>query len=523
MEALPADDEAARESERVLLLTPHGRDGEVAAKVLTGAGLETVLCSSMEEVCEEIGLGAGAVLIAVEALGRQAMRTLVECLDEQASWSELPLILFAAPQSDRATPPIDPIDQRAHITILDRPLRTKTLISATRSALRSRRRQYQLRDVMEALENRVQERDKFLAILGHELRNPLGAILLASQMVDDGADGLDLEHVALIERQARHLTHLVDDLLELSRITAGKIVLQRTAVNLGDAVEQSLTTMQESIQNQHHTVTTNLEAVPVDADPVRLEQIISNLLSNAVKYTPPGGRIAIAVGRRDNNAELRVTDNGVGIAPERLNSIFGLFTQAENAIGRAQGGMGIGLSLVKNLVELHGGRVHAESGGVGQGSSFIVELPLANQVHRRRSVSQPAPAAVPISRPRRIVVVEDNADVRTLLQLRLRRFGHQVEVAEDGETGLQRITSNHPEVAILDIGLPGIDGYELASRVREALGDDIYLVALSGFGQPEDKRRARDAGFDEHLTKPVDVKALEELLQRVPDAGEEEP
>ncbi|HEX7152068.1 MAG TPA: hybrid sensor histidine kinase/response regulator [Thermoanaerobaculia bacterium] len=503
------------DSERILILTPQGRDGEVACRILDRAGMECVVCADINELCREIPRGAGAVIVATEALPRKAIRELSEVLERQPSWSELPILIFALPGVDRQLPAFGPLEDR-HFTTLDRPIGVKALVSAVRTALRWRRRQYEVRNLMDALEARVHERDKFLAILGHELRNPLGAILLASQLHDE--DGrLDGEHAAMIERQSRHLTRLVDDLLDLSRVTAGKIVLQRRSVDLNDIVDQTLRTLRESMPSKAVAVewTRAASAVLVNGDPVRLEQIVSNVVSNALKYTPDGGTVVITVTREDDTALLTVKDDGVGIAKERLDQIFGLFTQAENAIGRAQGGMGIGLSLVRNLVGLHGGTVHASSDGVGKGSEFVVKLPVARS--RSTDVSTPTTEVVAEApSARRVVIIEDNPDIRTLLQLKLRRLGHDVEAVGDGERGIERIVHLEPDLALVDIGLPGVDGYEVAVQVREKLGDNVFLVALSGFGQPEDKRRALEAGFNEHLTKPADVKDLEQLLSRVP-------
>ena len=507
---------SAPDSERALILAPRGRDASLACRYLGAAGIASLACESMEQLCQEIGGGAGVVLITTEALPRVAMKRLGEALAQQPSWSELPVMVFAANGLDRAVPSLAPIDARAHVTILDRPIRVKTMISATRSAILSRRRQYQLRNLMEELEGRVHERDKFLAILGHELRNPLAAILLASQMLDPRDSRLDQEHAALIERQSRHLTRLVDDLLDLSRVTAGKIVLKRRVVELAQVVRQSLATVYDVAAREQVSLQLSAEASPVlvEGDPIRLEQIVGNLLTNALKYTPAGGRADVFVERDAESAVLRVKDTGVGIDPGRIDSIFGLFTQAENAIGRSQGGMGIGLSLVRSLVELHGGTVSVVSDGIGDGSEFTVRFPLAAQA---RPTPPPEPPAAIRSEGRArldVVIVEDNQDVRTLLQIKLRGLGHVVEAVGNGEDGVERIVALSPDLALVDLGLPGIDGFEVGRRVREAMGPGVYLAALSGFGQPDDKRKALEAGFDEHVTKPADVRTLEELLVR---------
>lgn len=504
------------ESERILILAPHGRDAAVAAQILAKADLQCEIATSMDELCDAIAAGAGAVIVATEALPPRAAQRLAAVLERQPSWSELPLLIFALPGPDKVLPSFGPLDGR-HFTMLDRPIGVKALISAVRTALRWRRRQYEVRGLMVALEHRIHERDKFLAILGHELRNPLGAILLASQMRDPADQRLDGEHAAVIERQSRHLTRLVDDLLDLSRVTAGKIVLQRQVLDLCDIVDQTLESLREIAPRRAVHVTWQRAECPVfvHGDPVRLEQIVSNVVSNALKYTPDGGSVTIVVERDEQEAMLRVRDTGVGIAPDRIGRIFELFTQAENAIGRAQGGMGIGLSLVRSLVELHGGTVEASSDGFGKGSEFVVRLQVVEEPPggtARAAVHRPATLST-----RRVVVIEDNSDIRSLLQLKLRRLGHDVEAVGDGERGIERIEHLSPHLAIVDIGLPGVDGYEVAQRVRQSLGNRIFLVALSGFGMPEDKKRALDAGFDEHITKPADFNDLEELLARVPD------
>jgi signal transduction histidine kinase len=506
------------DSELVLIVAPRGRDAPIARRVLDEAGVESQVCADVAELCRAIHAGAGAVLVTTEALPRSAVSAIVAALERLPSWSELPILVFAAPGLDGAVPSLGPIEARAHITILDRPVRVKSLISATRSALLARRRQYQLRNLMSELEERVHERDKFLAILGHELRNPLAAILLASQTVDPTDSRLDGEHAALIERQARHLTRLVDDLLDLSRVTAGKIVLQRQVVDIEKTVAQAICSLHNLSLAQDVKLWFAASARPVlvHGDPMRLEQIVVNLLTNAVKYTLAGGRADVVVDEHEGGARLRVNDTGVGIDAARIGSIFGLFMQAENAIGRARGGMGIGLSLVRSLVELHGGSVAVRSAGIGQGSEFTVRLPLATAAERAVAAPVEIVDGDGAARARlTILIVEDNSDVRTLMENKLRKLGHSVNGFRDGEDGAQEIAAQLPDLALVDLGLPGIDGYEVANRVREAVGDRVYLVALSGFGQPEDKRRALEAGFDEHITKPADVKALHELLGRV--------
>jgi signal transduction histidine kinase/ActR/RegA family two-component response regulator len=505
----------------ILVVAPFGRDAELTCAQLTSHGLRCRSCKDIRELSERIRDGVGAIIATEEALHADGMTELNRALGNQPAWSEIPIVIFSGAATFDAKPrPLDEMTRRTNVTLVDRPIRIKSLVSAVQSALRARQRQYDIRDLMVQLEERVHERDRFLAVLGHELRNPLGAILLAAQMRDD--DGkLDGEHADLIERQSRHLTRLVNDLLDLSRVAAGKIVLKPQLVDLRDVAAEAMRVLQPSASRQRVAVNMELCDRPlvVNGDPLRLDQIVSNVLSNAIKYTPEEGHIRMAMGEENGEALIRVTDDGVGIAPERIGAIFELFAQAENAIGRAQGGMGIGLALVRNLVQLHGGRVDAESDGVGQGSRFTLRLPLATNAdraeeQRRTSVpAEPRPAHIPA---RRIAIIEDNDDVRDLLRMRLSRLGHHVVTARDGLEGVKVVVGERPDLALVDLGLPGLDGYEVAREVREQVGANVVLVAVSGFGQPEDKRRALESGFDEHITKPADVNDIENVLRRFP-------
>ncbi len=509
-------------SERILVAAPIGRDAELICAQLRAAGFQAEKFPNGVELAREIGEGAGAIVITEEVLVPDALGALSRALARQPAWSELPLILLAGETSPSKARMVEGLDHRTNLTMIDRPVRIKALGSAVHSALRARRRQYEIRDLMFQLENRLHERDKFLAILGHELRNPLSAILLASQMtVEDGK--LDHEHAKLIERQSRHLTQLVNDLLDLSRVVTGKISLKPQLIDLRDVVEQSLLAVDSARQAQNVEITAELpeEHALIYADPVRIDQILNNLLTNAIKYTPATGHIRVSVGVEGGNAVVRIGDDGVGIAPDRLDGIFEMFAQLENAIGRAQGGMGIGLALVRNLVHLHGGTVRAKSDGIGKGSEFTVSLPLAGPEIVAQETQRKTPRRVPhaVTPARRIVIVEDNKDVRDLLALKLRRLGHEVIGASDGIEGLQRIAEMRPDLALVDLGLPGLDGFAVANRTRQELGNQVILVAVSGFGQPDDVRRALEAGFDEHMTKPADVHDIESLLQRLPPAN----
>lgn len=499
---------------RILILAPIGRDANLIGTHLRRAGIPALVCDDVDAMCAAMEDGVGALMITEEALTPYAMRALAGALAKEPPWSEVPIVVLTGlPSPDAKARSFHELGRTTTLTMLDRPVRIQSLISTAQSALRARMRQYEIRDLMDKLEDRVHERDRFLAILGHELRNPLGAILLASQMLE--ADGtLDGEHARLIERQSRHLTRIVNDLLDLSRVVSGKIVIKPENIDLRQISEQSLQTMLESAKLQNVTVELKLSSEPlrVYADPVRADQIITNVLSNAIKYTPAGGHVKVTLEPDGDQAAVRVADDGVGVAPERIGTIFELFAQAENAIGRAQGGMGIGLALVRNLVELQGGSVTAKSDGVGKGSEFVIRLPLAVG-----EVPMPGPVIIQArtTGSRRIVIVEDNADLRELLRLKLHRLGHTVEAVADGLSGVDRIVETRPDMALIDIGLPQLDGYQVASRVRSELGDDVVLIAVSGFGRAEDKVRAAEAGFNDHITKPADVQDIQNILARL--------
>jgi len=358
-------------------------------------------------------------------------------------------------------------------------------------------------------------KDEFLATLAHELRNPLAPIRTGVHIMRlTGAEASAQSVLPMMERQLQHLTRLLDDLLDVSRITRGKIALHVEPVDLGRTVQAALEACRPLIDKMGHELTVSLppEPVTLDADPVRLAQIVSNLLNNAAKYTPPGGRIALHVERQGGEVEIRVTDNGTGIAPENLRRIFDMFTQVEGDTSQAQGGLGIGLALVKGFVVLHGGSVEARSDGPGRGSEFCVRLPV-------RSTQAVAPAAPAPGGPRRaklrILVVDDNLDAAESLSLLLRMMGHEVRAAHDGEGAVQLGDDFNPQAVLLDIGMPGIDGYETCRRMRaRGWGRDAKIIAVTGWGQDEDRRKSAAAGFDEHLVKPVDA----ETLARVIDA-----
>ncbi|MGA7617501.1 MAG: ATP-binding protein [Thermoanaerobaculia bacterium] len=505
----PTSSTPAQRDERVLILAPFGRDGRLAARALADNGLEPEVCRGISELVEMLRKGAGAAILTEEVLTRPAMEELRQFIDAQPGWSDFPFIVFCTADGVRLrNRPLEKFGPNANVTFLDRPTRIQTVVSTTRAALRARRRQYAARRLMAQLESRIRERDEFLAMLGHELRNPLAAIVMATQTVE-GPLSAEVNHrVELIERQARHLARLVDDLLEVSRVTSGKISLVKRPIDFCDLVRHCIETI-----HAPHTIEVNVpdDACWVDADPVRLEQVVTNLLTNAVKYSPPKTPIRISIEPGENFIALHVKDDGIGVDPTLLPRIFDMFMQIDKTIDRSQGGLGLGLTLVRNLVEMHGGDVEARSDGIGKGTEFIVRLPSSENQERAEELPE-TDAVVGDARALSVVVIEDAADVRELLKIMIRKLGHEATAASNGMDGLDMIFESRPDVAVIDLGLPGIDGYHVARRVREEIGRSIYLVALSGYGQPEDRKRAADAGFDVHLTKPADLAMLRQAL-----------
>jgi CheY-like chemotaxis protein len=310
---------------------------------------------------------------------------------------------------------------------------------------------------------------------------------------------------------AAFVSHLVDDLLDVARVTSGKIALERRPVELAQAVRQSIATLAASGRTEHHPLTVALDPVWANVDETRFEQIVGNLVGNALRFTPAGGDIEVALRAADGLAVLRVRDSGIGIAPEMLARVFDLFVQGERSADRGSGGLGLGLTLVRRIAELHGGSVEARSDGQGRGSEFTVRLP-AMAPPTRPAARSPADGD---GAARRILVVEDNADAREMLRLVLELAGHEVHEAADGPSGLETALGLRLDIALVDIELPGFDGLEMARRVRHAVGASIHLVALTGYGQPDDRRLALEAGFDAHLVKPVDPPALLAAIRAV--------
>jgi PAS domain S-box-containing protein len=383
-----------------------------------------------------------------------------------------------------------------------------------------REREAAVRQQAEALARADRRKDEFLAMLAHELRNPLAPISNAFHVLRSQGGPLPQAARSMIDivgRQVGHLTRIVDDLLDVARITQNRIVIKPAPTLVSDVVAAALETVQQLVDTRRHTVEVNLPSAPleINADRTRLVQVLANLLNNAAKYTPEGGRIGLCVTHEEGNAVIRVQDNGVGIPSELLPHIFDLFAQGEASLDRAQGGLGLGLTLVRRLVELHGGTVEASSEGAGRGSAFTIRLPVIERA--RHATDKPSPpAGSGRARSCRVLVVEDQPDVAKSFAVLLETMGHRVTIAYDGESGLEMLQREPPAIAFLDIGLPGMSGYELAIRIRKSFPrEQLLLVAATGYGAASDRQKALEAGFDQHLAKPVDVTQLQRILAQV--------
>lgn len=358
-------------------------------------------------------------------------------------------------------------------------------------------------------------KDEFLAVLSHELRNPLTPLLTAAQLLQGDKPAPDLKWLSgLIRRQVRHMAHLIEDLLDVSRIGAGKVSLNKQRIDLATVLQNAIEANHALIEKCGHTLDLVLPPDPVriNADPARVTQVFSNLLNNAAKYTDPGGRIEVLVEPVGSGVAVKIRDSGIGIAQDQLASIFGLYMQAEDALARSRGGLGIGLTVARRLVELHHGTISASSPGLGKGSEFIVRLPLADDSDLAQLPgADGTPSAEPAA-ARKILIADNNADLAESLALMLRAAGHRVETVQDGISALTSASTSRPDVVLLDLMLPKLPGTEVARRLREDLGRDVLLIAVTGLGQEKHLQLAREAGFDHHLLKPFDTQVLEALM-----------
>jgi signal transduction histidine kinase/CheY-like chemotaxis protein len=488
--------------------TPTGKDGMLIAKLLERADIECQVCRAAGEMIGELKRGAGCILIADDALTTDFMKAITPFLEEQPSWSDLPILVL----SKRG---LDSSEMRSiylelgNVTLLERPVQSVTLVMAVISALRGRSRQYDMREI-------DRRKDEFLAMLAHELRNPLAPIGAASDLLRVAhPDPVRIQQTSeIIARQVKHMTSLIDDLLDASRVSRGLVKLERSQVDARQLVSSAVEQARPLIDARRHrlTVQTPPEAAMIHGDQKRLIQVISNLLNNAAKYSPEGSNIMLSLDVELDEVIIRVVDDGIGMAQATIDHVFEMFTQAERTSDRSQGGLGIGLALVKSLVEQHDGIVTASSTGIGKGSQFTVCLPRLTMQQAQdapdKLVSVPAPAT-----GLRMLVVDDNVDAAHMLSLLLDAMGHETMVEHTAKRALERARKEMPEVCLLDIGLPDLDGNDLAKqlRARPETARSV-LIAITGYGQEQDRKRTAESGFDHHLVKPVNIEDLLRII-----------
>lgn len=500
---------------RVLLQLVTTRDRDIAISMLARSGIEAEACEDAAALAREMSAGTGVVVIAEEVLDDQGYGRVLQTLRSQPPWSDLPIIV-AARSGAEALESNEAIEQLGNVTVLERPMRVSSLASSVQSALKARKRQYQLRATLEGLREADQRKTEFLATMAHELRNPLAPLRTALNIVSTQHPTPEKRKalLAMMDRQVTHMVHLIDDLMEVSRVTHGKIALRSSTLALDDVVRGAVEVTRPLITAAHQRLLVELppEACHVLGDEVRLAQVFSNLLNNASKFTPPGGDIRISMSQDQKTVRVRVIDSGIGIPGDMLEAVFGMFVQITGTQRAVHAGLGIGLTLVRSLVELHGGRVYASSAGNNKGTTMTVELPRVAAAEEENTAADAGTKWNSAER-QKVLVVDDNRDAADSLAQLLELLGANALVAYGGEEALDAMNASRPTLAFVDIGMPGMNGYQVASRVRatDTLAGTV-LIALTGWGQSTDRERILNSGFDHHLIKPADIQTLTQLL-----------
>ena len=495
---------------RIVICAPTGQDAALTSRVLGSVGIGSIVCGGSQELLEQLGRGAGALLMVEEIISGPSLRLLADYVAAQSTWSDLPILLLTQSGAD-SLDVRQAVERLGNVTLLERPVRTVALISAARSAIRARERQYQVRDA-------DQRKDEFLATLAHELRNPLAPIRTSMGILrhlhPDSPQVMQLRNV--VNRQVTHLTRLVDDLLDVARITSGKVVLKKAHISLQSVINHAVEISGSTMESKQHQMVVEAPQVPyvLDADHARLVQSVANLLVNAAKFTASPGHIILKVSVTGRNVTFSVRDDGIGLEPESLLRIFELFAQTP-VPGEAPTGLGIGLSLAKQFAEMHEGTLTARSEGLGRGSEFILTLPVVVE-DTGAQVLDDVEASVKMENlmAKKILVVDDNVDAADTLEALLGMDGFEVTTVYDGIAAVAAASDVRPDVIVMDIGMPGMDGYDAARMIRQQPGgENMVLIALTGWGQSADKNRASQAGFNHHLVKPVDYDMLMKCVQ----------
>jgi signal transduction histidine kinase len=516
-----AEESASGLEERILLLAPTKRDAAAAGKLFESVGIALTLCDDIAGICSEMQRGAAAAIVPDEAILDDKERRLARLLGEQPAWSDFPLIVLTPPQQTRAA--AHGLESVGHMTLVRRPVEIQSLASTVRAALRDRRRQYAMRGALAERERQAQvlreadrHKDEFLAMLAHELRNPLAAVNYAVTVLKMSPDEESRDWASdVVERQVRQLVRLIDDLLDVARITSGKIRLHKDYVDAGSILDQAVESARPLIDEKRHDLTISIERgqLPLHVDATRVAQIVLNLLTNAAKYTERGGHIWLTAKPVGDQVVIGIRDDGLGIPPDKLPEMFRLFSQGDRSLARSEGGLGIGLTVVQKLTEMHGGTVEARSEGPGKGSEFIIRLPLAQTPEEPRAQVQGGLHAS--GKGFRILVVDDSVDTARGMERLLELLGNHALAVHDGRSAVEAARTFRPDYVLLDISLPGMDGYQVAAALRrDEIHKDTVIIAVSGYGQEEDRRRSLAAGFNHHLVKPVDFDTLFSLLGR---------
>lgn len=505
---------------RVLLVPASAVDQRMTEKVMREAKIELTICRNLSELCQEMDRGAAVLLLPAAISRRDSLFDLVDRLKNQPAWSDLPVVFLA----DRRSPPPPDLVALDVATILHPPLHVVELLSIVRSGIVARRRQYEIRDLLEQqqrIQHELREMDRrkdiFLATLAHELRNPISPIQSALDLLDVESGSLqdedDLRRV--IKQQVRQLRRIVDDLLDVSRITRGNIRLVKNVIDIRDCISNGIESARPFITTSRQSLSVNLGEHPVYvfADAARIAQVTANLLNNAAKYTPRHGRIELCLKHEGQWVILEVQDTGIGVSEEKAESIFDLFQQHDIEKERGQAGLGIGLSLVQQLLRLHGGSISVSSRGTGLGSTFTVRLPGTDAPETGYQTPPETCDFSAVGRPRSILVVEDMRSIRFVIKRLLEKLGHQVLTAENGYVGLVLAEQSRPDLILSDISMPKMNGYQMVQKLRQ---DPAFattrIIAMTGYGQKEDREKALASGFDDHLTKPVDVDQIQRIL-----------
>ena len=494
---------------RACIVSPNPADASLAVDFLRQNGIEALAYASLAGLAGRLDADTGCVVVVEEALLEQEIPALREAIARLPAWADLPLVLVARDVAMLGAISGKAFPDSGNVALLERTLNPHTLLSAVQVALRATARQREVGELLAERERAVRLRDEFMAMLAHELRNPLAPMRNALYLLrlQNLQDPVAQKSAEVLGRQVDHIVRMVDDLMDVARLERGKVALKKRRLDLNRLVSSAVDACLPTAQARGLTVSVHFAdaALPVDADAVRVEQIVANLLNNAIKFTAAGGEIRVDTAAENGEAQLAVRDRGIGFEPHAAEKLFAPFLQVNPTLERTAGGLGIGLTIVRRLAELHGGSVHASSPGPGKGARFVVRFPLASGPAEAEHEDQPpAPA-----RRRRIVLIEDNNDIRETMRSVLTRWGHEVTAEADGHAGLARVLEVKPDVALVDIGLPGLNGYDVARRIRaEIPNGSLRLIAITGYGQPSDRDRALAAGFDVHLLKPIPPEVL---------------